>query len=690
MMRLRPVSLATWLGAGSVVIVLAAVTLVAISSVRLLREFAEREALAQAQVAATSAREYLNGLHDNVRRTARILAGLPTLTRLLGAGNHAGLRQFLESYCGGSGMDACAVLQEQQIIATTAPDFPWAGVLEASAAQGRRFVLRVGTREVLAFGAMSTSPAPAALRVIVMRFADQRLMTELREQVGADVRVISSTSPELSARSESADLYSAALAGRRAVAHRLKSANVFAAAMPLQAGDGEVVGFIDTALDASGPDAVVRNLALRLRLIALGIIAVAALGGVIYGRRLVRPVTALRKAADRIGRGDFSTAIPTSGVNEIAALGRSMEEMRTNLVELTTMLQRREAEAQAVLSGIIEGVYSVDSERCIRYANPQMAHMLNLPAADMIGRFCGDVLNPSSRDGVRPCEGDCPILAARAGSGHGQAVEQLCAADGRLRSVLIVSAAPVHGQQVQVMRDETALESARRARDSVLANISHEFRTPLAAQLASIELLQDGLERMPGAGQRQLIGNLKRGIVRLMRLIDNLLESVRIESGQLAIRRQPVALQELVAETVALMEPLLAQRRQRLVTDLDADLPMLSADAQRLMQVFVNLLANASKFAPEASEIHVGAKAGSGHVTAWVQDEGPGIADADTAAVFQQFRRSASGEPRQAGLGLGLWIVRSIVERHQGHVAVERTGEGRTRFVVTLPVEAVS
>src|SRR5579883_1171036 len=106
-----------------------------------------------------------------------------------------------------------------------------------------------------------------------------------------------------------------------------------------------------------------------------------------------------------------------------------------------------------------------------------------------------------------------------------------------IRTTLITSSGPVEGLQVQVIRDETELEAVRRARDSVLANISHEFRTPLAAQLATIELLRERLTES-NAEHAPLVRSLERGTLRLTRLIDNLLESVRIESGQLAIRRQ--------------------------------------------------------------------------------------------------------------------------------------------------------
>src|SRR5690606_17549306 len=224
-------------------------------------------------------------------------------------------------------------------------------------------------------------------------------------------------------------------------------------------------------------------------------------------------------------------AIPPARGKELSILAGTLEEMRRNLVELTNELRQREAEAQAVLGGIVEGVYAVNEERRVRFMNPQAARLLGVSAADAAGQFCGDLLKPArDANGRRPCETSCPIVAARR-DGSAQAVERIEPVPGHRRRVVIASAAPADGMQVQVLRDETELEAVRRARDTVLANISHEFRTPLAAQLASIELLRDGLETMSPEEQRRLVSSLERGVQRLTWLIDNLLESVRIESG---------------------------------------------------------------------------------------------------------------------------------------------------------------
>ena len=202
----------------------------------------------------------------------------------------------------------------------------------------------------------------------------------------------------------------------------------------------------------------------------------------------------------------------------------------------------------------------------------------------------------------------------------------------------------------------------RRARDSVLVNISHEFRTPLAAQLASIELLREGFDTMTTDQQKELVMSLERGALRLTRLIDNLLESVRIESGQLSIRHQSVAIAEVVEDCDALVGALLTQRRQRLELSLPEDLPNVDGDGPRLTQVFVNLLANASKFAPEDSVIRIGAEQTGEFVTTWVEDEGPGVPEIGEQFDLRSLLSQRRPGTRARRLGAGI-VDREIHRR---------------------------
>src|SRR5262249_28271671 len=128
-------------------------------------------------------------------------------------------------------------------------------------------------------------------------------------------------------------------------------------------------------------------------------------------------------------------------------------------------------------------------------------------------------------------------------------------------------------------------------------------------------------------------------------------------------------------------------RRQTLEISLPQELPLIEGDKPRLTQVFVNLLANANKFAPEGSVVRIGAEAHDGQVLTWVEDEGPGPVAAESDAIFSRFQRGSEEEPEPGGLGLGLWIVKSIIERHAGSITLIRTEQGRTRFAISLPME---
>jgi signal transduction histidine kinase len=170
-----------------------------------------------------------------------------------------------------------------------------------------------------------------------------------------------------------------------------------------------------------------------------------------------------------------------------------------------------------------------------------------------------------------------------------------------------------------------------------------------------------------------------------MQLIDNLLESARIEAGRYTIRQHPVALDEVVEDALEQTRPLLDQRNQEAVVELPYPLPPVRGDARRLTQVFVNLLGNANKYAPPGTIITIGGETSPTEVTLWVDDQGPGL-PAGGQGPWGRFVRAPAGEPEQSGFGLGLSLVKSIVERHGGRVQACNTGTG-TRMSITLPVE---
>jgi signal transduction histidine kinase len=677
--------LAWSLAAINVAIVVVVVGGISISAVGMLRDLADEQGKSRVSLAGAIAREELRRLGEDALSAAHTLADRPALQRLLSENRPDAVAALLRRFCETGPVDACAVYQGQQFVAQAGPSIPWNEIITANTEQGETYLAVPAGAPAPVVGAVARVPSHPDVRVYLVRLLDAELAATLAQHVGIDVQLINYRTFTTAPEDDFTVLHSAGLADGRSATQRIGSRDLYAASFPVFANTGEAIALIETRLPAEDIDNSAGRLIRRLLLTALVLSLLAVLGGVILGQLVAGPISALTASAVRLGRGDFSASIPTGGPAEVGALARTMEDMRRNLVDLTSTLRRHEAEAQAVLTGVVEGVYAVDKNRNIRYLNPQAEKLLGVQADQVVGKFCGDVLKPRLVNGRRPCENDCPILLARL-SGRAQSVEFLEISEHGPRTTVITSSGMQEGLQVQVIRDETDLEAVRRARDSVLANISHEFRTPLAAQLASIELLREGLDTLQRDQQHELVLSLERGTLRLTQLIDNLLESVRIESGQLAIRRQSVDLTEVIDEVRALIGSLLAQRSQTLSVEVPEEFPRIDGDGPRLTQVFVNLIANASKFAPESSTIRVGASSSGKLVTVWVEDEGEGLPDGDS--IFDRFRRGRDVEPEPSGLGLGLWIVKSIVERHGGTISASRTPEGRTRFNISLNAES--
>jgi signal transduction histidine kinase len=695
---MRRLSLGSLLTLVNVGLVTAAVVCVVLAAAGLLRRLADEQTLARVGLAGSTALRAVERAGGDLSTSARLLAERPALSRLIEGRDVPGLQDLLGRVRRTGRLSGCAVFVDGDLLARDGGAIPWDEIARAPHDPGYRFVAgpRPGTPLVLgAWSAVSSAPQAGVAVALVL---DREFAQAITRQAGLPVAILDrgdalQDAPQASIRSRVLD-------SEESIAERLDEAGLYLSVQPLRAPGGQVAGLIETSLPSAGVLPSQRRFLRSLFLIALVVGGLAALSSVLFGRRLVRPLEALQEVTARIGLGDLSTPVPRLPGAEIGALASTMEEMRGHLLHLTAELRQRQAEAEAILTGIVESVFSVDRERRIRYLNPQAAAFLGVRPEAAIGRFCGDILNPQGPDGVRPCEERCPIVHARF-RGSARATEDLLLASGERRSVVITSApagddgngdrtgarAPFDSaRQFQVMRDETEVEATRRLRDTVLANITHEFRTPLSAQLASIELLRDRLADLTTDEARDLVLSLERGTLRLTQLIDNLLESVRIDAGHDSIRRQPVALEEVVDEAVDLASPLLALREQTLNVDLPYPLPAVSGDAPRLVQVFVNLLANANKFAPVGSAIGIGGETRGREIALWVEDEGPGLPPEAGDRLFERFMRAAGEEPRESGMGLGLFIVKSIVERHGGRVeAGDRGGAAGTRMCVILP-----
>lgn len=218
-----------------------------------------------------------------------------------------------------------------------------------------------------------------------------------------------------------------------------------------------------------------------------------------------------------------------------------------------------------------------------------------------------------------------------------------------------------------------------------LASVSHEFRTPLSALNASIELLLDEVDHLAPAERDELLNSIHLSVTSLQMLVDNLLETGTIEAGRFTIHRRPTSFNTVLAEAIRVMQPLLDRRNQSLKLSEPLHMPELLIDPTRLTQVMINLIANASKYSPIKSLIEIVIEQHSERLYIGVIDEGSGIPDTQRDTVFGRFVRGKQVQG-QHGVGLGLSMVKTIIEEHGGQVAIGEHTTGKTLVWFTLPL----
>jgi signal transduction histidine kinase/HD-GYP domain-containing protein (c-di-GMP phosphodiesterase class II) len=248
--------------------------------------------------------------------------------------------------------------------------------------------------------------------------------------------------------------------------------------------------------------------------------------------------------------------------------------------------------------------------------------------------------------------------------------------------------ADLHAATRRLDEVRAALRRLDQTKSDLISVVSHEMRTPLTAIKAYTESLLDNLDQPSFAMQEKFLHVINEESDRLARMVNDVLDLSRIDSGRRKLRAEPLLVSAVVADALPTVEPLLEQRGLHARVEIPAGMPRVEADLDLLKQIFVNLLHNAAKFSPAGRDIVVRAAAAGDRLRVEVEDHGNGIPPEKLAYVFERFYRVEDGSGvRSDGTGLGLAIVKSAVELHGGSIHAESEVGVGTRFVFDLPLQ---
>ncbi|HTZ73997.1 MAG TPA: ATP-binding protein [Candidatus Aquilonibacter sp.] len=423
-------------------------------------------------------------------------------------------------------------------------------------------------------------------------------------------------------------------------------------------------------------------------------IATVMLGAAInlaFSARIGRRIRKLQEFSARMGKGEFRPVSLDGSGDELTRLAESMNESAALLERTVRSLGSERDRSSAILRSMVEGVGVIDSQERLVFWNAAFSEILNVDAVAAEGRPVIEMIRNTK----------VLKLIRRALKGEESLRDDITTGIVQLR-MFAVTAAPVRSTDVSVsagfagkptgavvvLHDVTELRRLERVRQDFVANVSHEFKTPLTAIQGFAETLLGGALE-DDDNNRRFLEIIRDHAAQLARVTNDLLKLARIEAGKLEVELGPVTVAEVVeacAETTLLRA---GRKGIEFEANIPSDLPPVRADARLLREVLQNLLDNATQYTPAGGRVAVEADVGPRDVKITVADTGIGIPLADQERIFERFYRVDAARSREeGGTGLGLSIARHIVETLGGRLWVEsEVGQG-SRFSFTVPKAA--
>ncbi|HEX9023743.1 MAG TPA: ATP-binding protein [Geobacteraceae bacterium] len=478
---------------------------------------------------------------------------------------------------------------------------------------------------------------------------------------------------------------------------------------PIKNSRGEFIGSFSVSLSKEHIKKIRRDNLRNILTSAIVGIVLSFLLAYIVARRLAGPLRELAAGARRIETGDLSQRVDIRQVDEVGMLANSFnrmadalaerdriirgntrelqglnEQLEKKVAERTTELRMEMGRLEAILTSMVEGVVVTDHDNRVILCNPAAQKIFDLVPHQVL---------------YRPIEEACKVgefcmlinYIRQMREEGGLAVSREVEADVKGKK-LKANIAPLlddggaFAGVVMSIRDVTVEEEVDRMKTEFISTVSHELKTPLTSMKGSLQYIMTK-GKWPTDTERELLSVCLRNTDRLIRLINDILDISKIESGKVEFSLRPLNIGDLARYAVEEMSGFAMNRQVTLKNLAGMDLPLVYGDQDRLIRVLTNLLSNAVKFSPAGKSVAVDAHREGNYVAVSVTDQGETIRWADRDKLFRKFQQlHPVGAAEGGGTGLGLAICKEIIERHHGKIYYKEGVGGGNVFTFTVPI----
>ena len=431
----------------------------------------------------------------------------------------------------------------------------------------------------------------------------------------------------------------------------------------------------------------------RLMIAALLVAVVLAIASSrILTRLILEPIVAVTEGARAVSQGNLDQVVPATTKDELGELGQAFNAMARTIREYreagTVRLLRAQKTAQATIDSFPDPVIVVDPEGGVERANPAAQRLLQaIPASS------GDALPWIAPAALKP-ELDS-VLAGQADYLPLSLEQAIFLRDGNQDRYFLPRVLRIRSDSGEllgaavVLSDVTKFHLLDQLKSDMISTVSHELKTPLTSLQMVVHLLLEEAVGPLSTKQTELLLAARQDSDRLLGMINDLLDLTRIEQGRVALDQQPADAAELVRDALERHRSAAEDSGITLQCRLEAPLPLVLVDKERIEHVFDNLMTNALRHTDRGGTIILRAVAAEGTVQFSVEDTGEGIPAQFVSRVFDKFFR-IPGTKHHGGAGLGLAIVHEIIVSHGGQIGVQSTTDKGTTFTFSLPAATVS